>query len=101
MAEENTLHAVLGANVTDIKESRRRLKALPKRSEQRQSRLPQTFSEASQYVQLKEEERKRREAKKEKQKQRCSASNVENGPGMMPGPPDTSAFWLVSEVMNQ
>ena len=99
MAEHCSLETVLRSHTNEIREARKRLDALPARSEQRQSRLPQTFSEASQYVQAKEDERKRREAKKEKQKQRGSVSIAEKGPGLVPGPPDTSAFWLISEVM--
>ena len=94
----NTLHDVLGAHQEAIEAARNLLENLPARSELRQASLPQTFIEATQYVQTKEDERKKREAKKDKQKQRASATSVENVVGLIPGPPDTSAFWLVTEV---
>lgn len=98
MAEQRSLRQILQASRRTVQEASERLELLPARSERRQSRLPQTFTEASQYVQAKEDERKKREAKKDKQKQKGSAPATEIVPGLTPGPPDSSPFWLVTEV---
>ena len=58
-----------------------------------------TFTEATAYIQHKEDEKRRREAKKDRQKQRSGPPVPETIPGLIPGPPDTSPFWLVTEVM--
>ena len=60
--------------------------------------LPLTFTEATAYIQHKEDEKRRREAKKDRQKQRSGPPVPETIPGLIPGPPDTSPFWLVTEV---
>ena len=60
--------------------------------------LPLTFTEATAYIQHKEDEKRRREAKKDRQKQRSGPPTAETIPGLIPGPPDSSPFWLVTEV---
>ncbi len=62
--------------------------------------LPLTFTEATAYIQHKEDEKRRREAKKDRQKQRSGPPPAETIPGLIPGPPDSSPFWLVTEVRN-
>jgi len=99
MVEQQSLKQILEASRTTVEEANARLDSLPARSERRQSKLPQTFTEASQYVQTKEDEKKKREAKKDKQKQRGSVQSTDVVPGLMPGPPDSSPFWIVTEVV--
>lgn len=60
--------------------------------------LPLTLAEATAYIQHKEDEKRRREAKKDRQKQRSGPPVAETIPGLVPGPPETSPFWLVTEV---
>lgn len=60
--------------------------------------LPLTFTEATAYIQHKEDEKRRREAKKDRQKQRAGPPMADVIPGLIPGPPETSPFWLVMEV---
>lgn len=99
MVEQQSLKQILEASRTTVEEANARLNSLPARSERRQSMLPQTFTEASQYVQTKEDEKKKREAKKDKQKQKGSVQSTDIVPGLMPGPPDSSPFWIVTEVV--
>ena len=98
MGDQRSLRQILEASKRTVEEASDRLQLFPARSERRQCKLPQTFTEASQYVQAKEDEKRKREAKKDKQKQRGSAAAPEIVPGLIPGPPDCSPFWLVTEV---
>ncbi|BDA44710.1 probable peregrin at C-terminar half [Coccomyxa sp. Obi] len=97
MGDQRNLRQILEASRRTVEEASDRLQLLPARSERRQCKLPQTFTEASQYVQAKEDEKRKREAKKDKQKQRGSVPATEVVPGLIPGPPDSSPFWLVTE----
>lgn len=98
MGDQRSLRQILEASRRTVEEASDRLQLFPARSERRQCKLPQTFTEATQYVQAKEDEKRKREAKKDKQKQRGSAAAPEIVPGLIPGPPDSSPFWLVTEV---
>ena len=98
MAQENSLRCKLIRNVSAVEETRSCLSILPTRLERQVDVLPQTFTEATQYTQAKEDERRRKEAKKEKSKQKGVPAFEEDIPGLVPKPPSTSVFWLLSEV---
>ena len=98
MAQEISLRCELLRNVSAVEEARHCLSNLPTRLERQVDALPQTFTEATHYVQAKEDERRRKEAKKEKSKQKGLPAFDDDIPGLVPKPPSTSVFWLLSEV---
>ena len=90
----DTLESVLSAHQDVFDAAKGSLAGLP----EKRGGLPLTFTEATAYIQHKEDEKRRREAKKDRQKQRSGPPVPETIPGLIPGPPDTSPFWLVTEV---
>ena len=90
----DTLEGVLAAHQDIFDAAKGNLAGLP----EKRGGLPLTFTEATAYIQHKEDEKRRREAKKDRQKQRSGPQLAETVPGLIPGPPDTSPFWLVTEV---
>ena len=98
MAQETSLRCELMQSVNALEDARESLSVLPTRVERQVDALPQTFTEATHYVQAKEDERRRKEAKKEKSKQKGVPAFDDDIPGLVPKPPSTSVFWLLSEV---
>ena len=90
----DNLESVLVAHQDVFDAAKGSLAGLP----EKRGGLPLTFTEATAYIQHKEDEKRRREAKKDRQKQRSGPPVAETIPGLLPGPPDTSPFWLVTEV---
>jgi hypothetical protein len=89
-----TLEGLLRAHQDLFAAAKGSLAELP----EKRGSLPITFAEATAYIQHKEDEKRRREAKKDRQKQRSGPPVAETIPGLIPGPPETSPFWLVTEV---
>ena len=100
MLHQASLQGVLEGSSRAVLEAKQCVELLPNRAKSLLAGLPQTFTEASQHVQAREDERRKREAKKEKAKLKGGLAFGDEPAGLAPGPPETSVFWLISEVRN-